>query len=112
PHPSQLCRRLRAHLRDRYLPILCLVQDSHLATSPPNGDGGPDAFVRWPLGEPEFLASLRPFLRVKELHDRLADKTNEANLANRRLQQIHQEMDRETALVQNIQQSLLPQVLP
>ena len=46
PHSIPLCQRFRAYLGERYLPILCVVNDSELATSSANGDGGPDDEVQ------------------------------------------------------------------
>ncbi len=55
---------------------------------------------------------MRAFLRTKDLHDRLADKTAEVHRINRRLQQAYQQIDQELELAQRIQASLLPQTLP
>ena len=51
-------------------------------------------------------------LRIKEVHDRLAEKTAEVHRINKRLQQAYQQIDQELELAQRIQSSFLPQTLP
>jgi serine phosphatase RsbU (regulator of sigma subunit) len=58
------------------------------------------------------LAQVRALLRIKETHDRLADKTAEVHRVNKRLQQAYQQIDQELELAQRIQASFLPQSLP
>src|SRR5207237_6088392 len=52
------------------------------------------------------------FLRIKDVHDRLADKSAEVHRVNKRLQQAYQQIDQELELAQRIQLSFLPQTLP
>src|SRR5262249_18056272 len=59
-----------------------------------------------------LLAQVRAFLRMKDVHDRLADKSAEVNRINKRLQQAYQQIDQELELAHRIQLSLLPQALP
>src|SRR5262249_33561129 len=57
-------------------------------------------------------AQVRAFLRIKQVHDRLAEKTNEVHLINKRLQQAYGQIDQELELASRIQKSFLPQTLP
>jgi sigma-B regulation protein RsbU (phosphoserine phosphatase) len=59
-----------------------------------------------------MLAQIQAFLRIKDAHDRLTEKTGEINRINRRLQQAYQQIDQELELARRIQLSFLPQELP
>jgi sigma-B regulation protein RsbU (phosphoserine phosphatase) len=97
----ELCRRVRALERPRYLPIILL-------TSRAGGDdlalaleAGADAFLRKPFHEPELLAQLAVAERVLRLEERLA----------RQIEQVTRAMARIEADLSNaaaIQRSLLP----
>jgi len=107
-----LCRRLRHHFDDAFVPIL-FVTDDH---SPParlaGFEAGADTYLLRPFAAGELLAQVQAFLRIKEMHDRLAQKTAEFHRINKRLQQAYQQFDQELELAQRIQSSFLPQTLP
>jgi sigma-B regulation protein RsbU (phosphoserine phosphatase) len=65
-----------------------------------------------PFAPIELLGQVATFLRIKELHDRLTEKSAEVHRVNHRLQQAHQQIDQELELARRIQLSLLPQSLP
>jgi sigma-B regulation protein RsbU (phosphoserine phosphatase) len=55
---------------------------------------------------------VRSFLRLKERHDHLTEKTAEVNRINKRLQTAYHQIDQELQLASRIQESFLPQTLP
>jgi sigma-B regulation protein RsbU (phosphoserine phosphatase) len=65
-----------------------------------------------PFAPGELLAQVNALLRLKDVHDRLADKTAEVQRMNNRLQKAYQQIDQELELAQRIQSSFLPQALP
>jgi sigma-B regulation protein RsbU (phosphoserine phosphatase) len=103
----ELCRRLRERLNDVFVPLLHLGDDRGAAF-----ESGADACLPRPFAAGELLAQVKALLRIKDKHDRLAGKTAETNRVNKRLQQLHQQIDYELQLAQRIQAGLLPQTLP
>jgi sigma-B regulation protein RsbU (phosphoserine phosphatase) len=106
------CQRLRAKVGDGYLPTLFVTADPTPAARLASLESGADAYLLRPFDPAELLAQVRAFLRNKERHDRLADKTAEVNRVNKRLQQAYQQIDQELELARRIQESFLPHSLP
>ncbi|HZT79272.1 MAG TPA: SpoIIE family protein phosphatase, partial [Gemmataceae bacterium] len=107
PEALGFSRRLRARLGDGFVPVLAIAADRL-----DRFEEGTDAVLLRPFAPAELLAQARAMLRVKELHDRLAEKTAEVHRVNRRLQQAYQQIDEELELARRIQMSFLPQPLP
>jgi sigma-B regulation protein RsbU (phosphoserine phosphatase) len=108
----ELCRRLRERLGDLFVPILFLTENSEPAHRVAAFESGADACLPRSLDAAELRAQIKALLRIKETHDRLADRTSEVHRVNKRLQQLHQQIDHELQLAQRIQSSFLPQTLP
>jgi sigma-B regulation protein RsbU (phosphoserine phosphatase) len=106
------CRRLRARMLDTFIPILLVSGDSTRADQLANAGEGADTYLLRPFASIELLGQVGTFLRLKELHDRLTEKSAEVHRVNHRLQQAYQQIDQELALARRIQLSLLPQTLP
>jgi sigma-B regulation protein RsbU (phosphoserine phosphatase) len=106
------CRRLRTRLGECFVPILFVTADPSPSVRMAGFEGGADTFLLRPFAPGELLAQVQAFLRIKDLHDRVADKTVEVNRINKRLQQAYQQIDQELDLARRIQQSFLPQTLP
>jgi sigma-B regulation protein RsbU (phosphoserine phosphatase) len=108
----QLCRRLRTHYLDSFVPIIFLAGDHKPESRLQSLDSGADTCLTRPLAPGELLAQVQAFLRLKGLHDRLTEKAAEMQRVNRKLQQTYQQLDQELELARRIQQSLLPQTMP
>jgi phosphoserine phosphatase RsbU/P len=108
----QFCRRLRAGVGEGFVPVLYLTEDHNPDARLASLEGGADTYLLRPFAPQELLAQVRAFLRMKDVHDRLADKSAEVNRINKRLQQAYQQIDQELELAHRIQLSLLPQALP
>ncbi len=106
------CRRFRAHGDDGFVPILFVTDDHAPSARLASFEAGADTYLLRPFAPGELLAQVQAFLRIKELHDRLAQKTAEFHRINKRLQQAYQQIDQELELAQRIQSSFLPQKLP
>jgi phosphoserine phosphatase RsbU/P len=107
-----LCRRLRERLDHSFVPILYLSDESGSEGRLAAFAAGADTYLPRPLVSGELLAQVRALLRIKDSHDRLAGKTAEMHRINKRLQQLHQQIDHEMELAQRLQSSFLPQTLP
>jgi sigma-B regulation protein RsbU (phosphoserine phosphatase) len=106
------CRRLRARLADVFTPILLVTGDSSPAARLASLEAGVDAYLLRPFAPGELWTQVERFLRLKDRHDRLAEKTAEVHRVNQRLQRTYQLIDQEMELARRIQRSLLPQALP
>lgn len=107
-----LCRRLRLHLEESFVPILFVTEDASPAARLAPFAAGADTYLVRPFVAEELLAQVKAFLRIKDTHDRLADKTAEIHRINKRLQSAYQQIDQELELAQRIQVSFLPHSLP
>jgi sigma-B regulation protein RsbU (phosphoserine phosphatase) len=108
----ELCRRFRARLDEGFVPILYITADHSPEARLAGLEAGADVCLLRPLAAGELLAQAQALLRIKELNDRLAQKTAEFYRLNRKLQQVNQQIDQELELAQRIQSSFLPQTLP
>jgi sigma-B regulation protein RsbU (phosphoserine phosphatase) len=106
------CRRLRARAGDSYVPVLFITADLAPGARLASLECGADAYLLRPFAPGELLAQARAFLRIREHHDRLAEKTAEVHRINKRLQIAYQQIDMELELARRIQESFLPQSLP
>ncbi len=103
----ELCRKLRERFEVPFVPLLYLADD-RLA----GFESGADVCLQRPFAPGELHAQVKALLRIKEAHDRQAGKTAEMHRINKRLQQLHQQIDYELQLAQRIQASFLPRTLP
>jgi sigma-B regulation protein RsbU (phosphoserine phosphatase) len=108
----ELCRRFRARLDESVVPILFITDDHGPQARLASFEAGADTYLLRPFAPAELLAQVRAFLRIKDVHDRLAEKTAEVHRINKSLQHAHQQIDQEMELAQRIQSSFLPQTLP
>jgi sigma-B regulation protein RsbU (phosphoserine phosphatase) len=112
PQELQICRRLRLQLADSFIPILSIINQGQETSRLDSLEAGVDAHLQRPFAPRELLAQVQAFLRIKELHDRLVEKTAEVHQINKRLQAAHKKVDQEMELARRIQQSFLPQTMP
>jgi sigma-B regulation protein RsbU (phosphoserine phosphatase) len=106
------CRRLRCHLTESFLPILMVTSDATPAARLACLEAGADSYLLRPFAPAELLAQVRAFVRLKDRHDRLSEKTAEVHRVNQHLQRTYQQIDFELELAHRIQRSFLPQSLP
>src|SRR5262249_7086881 len=107
-----LCRHLRARLTDQFVPILFVLDDPAPAWRLATLDAGADTYLLRPFAPGELLGQVEAFLRLKDLHDRLEEKSAEVRRVNQRLQQTYRQINGELELARRIQRSFLPQALP
>lgn len=107
-----LCHRFRRRLDESVVPILFITDDQSPAARLAAFESGADTCLLRPFAPGELLAQVRALLRLKDVHERLAEKTAEIHRINKRLQQAHQQIDQEMELAQRLQSSFLPQSLP
>lgn len=108
----QMCRHLRARMAESFVPILFVLDDPNPAWRLASMEAGADTYLLRPFAPGELFAQVDAFLRLKELHDRLGEKTAEVRQINQRLQQTYQQIDAELELARRIQRSFLPRTLP
>jgi phosphoserine phosphatase RsbU/P len=103
---------LRGRLHESVVPILFITDDHSPEARLASFEAGADMYLLRPFASAELLAQVGACLRMKDTHDRLAEKTAEIHRINKRLQQAYQQIDQELELAHRIQSSLLPQTLP
>ena len=108
----QWCRRLRSRPGEGFLPVLFITADLSPVARLASFEAGADTNLLRPFAPAELLAQVRAFLRIRDVHDRLTDKTAEVHRINKRLQQVYQQIDQEMELARRLQVSFLPQRLP
>jgi sigma-B regulation protein RsbU (phosphoserine phosphatase) len=108
----KFCKGLRSGLGDRFVPTVVVTDGASPQARLAGLEAGADACIQRPLDAGEFLAQINALLRMKEQHEKLLDKTAEANRVNKQLQLFHERMNQELELARRIQQSLLPLALP
>jgi sigma-B regulation protein RsbU (phosphoserine phosphatase) len=106
------CRRTRARAIEPMLPILFVTPDPTPPARLASFEAGADTYLLRPFLSDELLAQVQALLRIREVHDRLHEKTAEVHRVNRRLQQAYQQIDQELELARRLQVSFLPQRLP
>lgn len=104
--------QFRAQMGDRFIPILYVTLDGSPQARQASFEAGADAYVIRPFTPGELRCQVQALLRIKEIHDRLEEKTAEVHRINRRLHQAYQQIDQELELARRIQMSFLPQTLP
>lgn len=108
----QVCRRLRLNVLESLLPILVLTDDHAPDTRLASFEAGADTYLLRPFAAEELVSQVKALLRIKETHDRLAEKTSEVHRINERLQRAYKQIDHELELAKRIQASFLPRTLP
>jgi sigma-B regulation protein RsbU (phosphoserine phosphatase) len=106
------CQRLRGRLGEQSVPTLLISGDPSPRGRLTSLERGVSAYLLRPFEPAELLAQVQAFVRVKERHDHLAEKTAEVNRINKRLQAAYHQIDQELDLARRIQESFLPQSLP
>ncbi len=104
-------RRLRA-AAEPIVPVLFITPDPDPAARLASFEAGADTYLLRPYLTEELRAQVQALLRIREVHDRLAEKTAEVHRVNKRLQQANQQIDQELELARRIQVSFLPQRMP
>jgi adenylate cyclase len=69
----EVCRRLRADEATRLLPVIMVTALDPSTERVKGIEAGADDFLTKPINQPELLARVRSLLRIKSLHDELAD---------------------------------------
>lgn len=108
----KICKRFRLRLGDDFVPLLFILGDIAPAARLACLEAGADAYLVRPFAPGELLAQVQAFLRIRQLHARLSDKTAEVHVMNLQLQRAHQQIDQELEAARRIQMSFLPQALP
>ncbi|HMF16620.1 MAG TPA: SpoIIE family protein phosphatase [Gemmataceae bacterium] len=106
------CQHLRGRLGEVFVPILLISPDADPRHRLASLECGADSYLLRPFEAGELLAQVRTFLRLKDRHDHLTEKSAEVQRINKRLQAAYLQIDQELELARRIQESFLPQNLP
>jgi len=81
----ETCRRIREDPATRHIPVILVTALTDLDHKAQGQQAGADDFVTKPFDRNELLIRVRSMLRIKALHDRLAQKIAELESAKIRL---------------------------
>ncbi|MFO8008382.1 MAG: fused response regulator/phosphatase [Candidatus Brocadiia bacterium] len=114
----EFCRALRSRPETEAIPVIVIARDGEQAPQTVL-DIGADGYIERPFHSAELLSRIRTLLRLKELHDKVAQQNTQLLEVNARLDRLNQElMARNRELEQGIQmahrlqEALLPQQYP
>jgi len=112
------CRRLREDAATEALPVIIIVHDERDVTEAIL-DSGADGFIGRPFRRPMLRSRVRTLLRMKELHDQVAEQNRELLEVNARLDRTNQELmarnrelEQSMEMARRLQDALLPQKYP
>jgi phosphoserine phosphatase RsbU/P len=106
------CRQMRSRIVDAFTPLLFVLDDPSPAARLACLEAGVDAYIVRPFVPAELLSQVQSFLRIKQMHGRLADQTAEMRAVNQRLKRAYQQIDLEMEAARRLQMSFLPQTMP
>ena len=84
----ETCRRIRADAATRRIPVILVTSLNEVDHKARGQEAGADDFVVKPLDRDELIIRVRSMLRLKALHDRLAQKIAELESAKTRLRRL------------------------
>ena len=115
----EFCRLLRSRPETEAIPVIIIAEDSSLEQEEKALAVGADGYICRPFQPAELLSRVRTLVRMKDLHDRVADQNRQLLDVNAQLDRLNQElMGRNRELEQGmlmahrLQEALLPQHYP
>jgi len=115
----EFCRGLRARPETEAMPVIAIADDCSHEQEDEILEAGADGLLCRPFEAAELLSRVRTLVRLKDLHDRVAEQNRQLLDVNARLDRINQELmarNRELeegiAMAHRLQEALLPQEYP
>lgn len=84
----ETCARIKENPRTRHIPVILLTSLNAIEDKIKGQAAGADDFVTKPFDRVELLLRVRSMLRIKALHDQLAEKIADLEGAKRRLRHL------------------------
>lgn len=106
------CKRLRALLAERFLPIVGVLAGSDSDQRVRLLAAGADVCVSADVELTELRAQIAALVRQQRYHSRLAARAADAHAINLRLQQAYARMDQDLELARRLHLGFLPKRLP
>jgi signal transduction histidine kinase len=95
----EVCRRLRENPKTRLLPVIMVTALHSVEDEVKALDSGADDFLPKPINNLELIARLRSQLRIKSLHDELAEHKVQLEEKNKKLEELQGLRDSLTQMV-------------
>jgi sigma-B regulation protein RsbU (phosphoserine phosphatase) len=116
---NRICRSLRARPETEAIPVIVIAEGTSVEQQQMVYEIGADGLICRPFQPAELLTRVRNLVRMKALHDRVADQNRQLLQANIRLDQLNQEMltrnrelEQGMAMAHRLQEALMPQQYP
>lgn len=105
----EFCKAFRKLDRDRYGYFILLTSKSDGDDVALGLDVGADDFLSKPVNQDELQARIRAGTRVLDMEKRLIEQNAKTNQALSELREIHEEISKDLAEAEKLQQSLVPE---
>jgi sigma-B regulation protein RsbU (phosphoserine phosphatase) len=115
----ELCRLLHSRPETEATPVIVIAEQSGVEQGRQVIDIGADGLICRPFEPVELLTRVQTLLRMKDLHDKIAEQNRRFMEANERLDQLNQELtvrnrelEQGLAMAHRLQEALMPQHYP
>ncbi len=116
---TAFCRRLHSRSETEAIPVIAIAEDRDTGQDETMLDIGADGVIVRPFEAAELLTRVRTLVRLKDLHDRVAEQNRQLLEVNAQLDQLNQELvarnrelEQGMAMAHRLQLALLPQQYP
>jgi sigma-B regulation protein RsbU (phosphoserine phosphatase) len=114
----EFCKQLHSRAETEAVPVIVIAEETD-GQQERVLDIGADGVICRPFQAAELLTRVRTLVRMKDLHDRVAEQNRQLLDVNARLDQVNQEMmqrnrelEQGMAMARRLQEALLPQQYP
>ena len=115
----ELCGKLRSRPETEATPVIVIAEQSGVQQGRQVLDIGADGLICRPFEAVELLTRVQTLLRMKDLHDKIAEQNRRSMEANERLDHLNQELtarnrelEQGLAMAHRLQEALMPQHYP
>jgi len=84
----EVCKRIKSDEATQYIPVIMVTALNDIEDKIKGQEAGADDFISKPFNKLELLTRVKSLLRIKSLHDQLAEKIAELEIAKERLRQL------------------------
>ncbi|RMD99471.1 MAG: diguanylate cyclase [Calditrichaeota bacterium] len=84
----EVCKRIKSDEATQYIPVIMVTALNDIEDKIKGQEAGADDFISKPFNKLELLTRVKSLLRIKYLHDQLAEKIAELEIAKERLRQL------------------------
>ena len=118
-HGLEFCEKLRSRAGTEAIPVIVIAGQRSAEQEEAVLDIGADGFIYRPFERVELLTRVRTLIRMKELHDKVAEQNRQQLRVNAEMDRVNQELmahnrglEEGMEMAHRLQEALLPQKYP